>query len=124
MSWFLKRGGDVHGLVVGRVVKQDFRCRFGYKTISLGQVRELSVIYGGVLGCDDVESAEVVMIELNRILKCREVDLVFLSHLSTDSHYTNLRHGGQAFSAAIIWSLHNCTGRQCCLRRTPSSCSD
>jgi hypothetical protein len=86
----LERGGDVHGLVVGRVVKQDFRCRFGYKTISLGQVRELSVIYGGVLGCDDVESAEVVMIELNRILKCREVDLVFLSHLSTDSHLYKL----------------------------------
>jgi len=81
----LERGGIPNGLVVGRKVRQDFRCRIGYKTFALGKVRELSILHGGVLGSAGQEEAGAVLGELTRILKHREMDLVSFNHLDTRS---------------------------------------
>lgn len=80
-----QRNSEPAALVVGRVTKEDFRCRLGYKTIKLGQVRQLSIVYGGTLGCDDAEIAGTVVDALTGLLRRKEVDVVFLSHLNTDS---------------------------------------
>lgn len=81
----LERAGAPSALVIGRIVTQDFFCRLGYKTIRLGRVRELSIIYGGVLGPSGEEEAAAVVEELMSMLQRREADLVLLSHLNTKS---------------------------------------
>jgi hypothetical protein len=80
-----ERDGNPAALVVGRFVFQKFKCHLGYKTISLGHVRELTIIYGGVLGCQEPQCAEAVFDELSEVLRRREADLVCLTHLRTDS---------------------------------------
>jgi hypothetical protein len=80
----LERNGEPSGLLAGRFAWSDFCCRLGYKTIRLGKVKELSIVYGGILGCDDKPSAEAVLSELNGILNDGQADVVFLSHLKTD----------------------------------------
>jgi hypothetical protein len=81
----LEHDGEPSALMVGRIVRQDFSCQFGYKTVRLGQVRALRIAYGGVLGCDGQACAEAVLNELCRMLGRREVDLVTFSHLNTGS---------------------------------------
>jgi hypothetical protein len=71
----LEREGEPRALVIGRVVRQDFLCRLGYKTIRLGQVRELNIIYGSVLGCAGEDCAGAVLNELNRMLRQPSVAL-------------------------------------------------
>ncbi len=86
----IDRNGEHNALVVGRVVQQKYTCRLGYKRISLGQVRELSIIYGGIVGCDSEDISQIVLGHLTQILKKRTVDLVRLSHLNTGSHLFKL----------------------------------
>jgi GNAT acetyltransferase-like protein len=81
----LEQNGEPRCIVVGRIVTHEFRCRFGYKTINLGTVREYSVIYGGLLSCADEAAVETILSELDRMLKHRKADLIFLSHLDTAS---------------------------------------
>ena len=86
----LERDGDPCALVVGRMAKEDFRCRLGYKTIYLGQVQQLSIVYGGILGCEDEGCAGTVINELDRMLKNHEADLVFFNFLNTESYLFRL----------------------------------
>lgn len=82
----LERDGKPQGLLVGRITTQAFKCNLGYKSVSLGQVRQLTILYGGVLGCDDLSCAQLMIGELNRMLENREVDAVFFNLLDTASH--------------------------------------
>jgi GNAT acetyltransferase-like protein len=105
----VERDGEPHGLVVGRIVREDFRCSLGYKTIRLGQVQQFSIIYGGLLGCDNEKCAEAVMGELDRMLKGRELDLVFFSYLNTTSHMFRLatrRPGVLCRDHLVVPQLH------------------
>lgn len=86
----LEHDGEPQGLVVGRLVEENLACRLGYKTIRLGRVRQLSIVYGGLIGCQSGECAERVMDALTKMLARREVDLVFLSHLDTSSRLFEL----------------------------------
>jgi hypothetical protein len=81
----LECAGEPQGLIIGRITKEPFRCRIGYKSFCICNVRQLSVVHGGVLGCDSLERAAVVVSELTRMLKHREVDVVLLSFLDTSS---------------------------------------
>ena len=86
----VERDGKPDGLAVGRVVQQQFNCCVGYKTFSLGEVRQLHIIQGGVLGCAGEASATALLTELLTMLKRRDVDLVFASHLDTASSFFRL----------------------------------
>ena len=82
----LERDGVPRGLVIGRIARQDFRCRLGYKTFVLGGVRELSVVYGGLLAGDEPAAVEAVLREFGSMLRRREIDVVFFNHLDTATH--------------------------------------
>lgn len=86
----LERQGQPHGLVVGRTATQPFRFRLGYWTASLGQVRQLTILYGGVLGSAGQEGSPVVLAALEQMLRGREVDLVYFNRLRTDSELFRL----------------------------------
>jgi len=82
----LERDGKPQCFLIGRITNQPFKCNLGYKSVSLGRVRQLTILYGGVLGCDNLNYAQFMMGELNRMLKSREVDVVFFNLLDTASH--------------------------------------
>ncbi len=81
----IRRNGELTGLAVGRIVEQEFKCSLGYKTISCGKVRQLDVLYGGLLGRQDGEFAEIVVRELIAALHRGEADTIYLSHIRVDS---------------------------------------
>ncbi len=82
----LERDGSPEAMVLGRIGEQQFRCRLGYLTIGLGQVRQLSILHGGVLNCASPDLAALVFSELVHLLKLKKVDVALLNLLSTDSH--------------------------------------
>ena len=86
----LERDGAPQGLILGRVEQQEFRCHLGYKSVGLGQVRQLSILHGGVLGCAEEEEAQMVLEALLAVLRRGEVDLLFFNHLDTESHLFRL----------------------------------
>src|SRR5262249_7617499 len=76
---------QIEGLVVGRIVEQEFQASLGYRTFSFGKVRQLDIVHGGVLGVDSVPVAEIVYKEILRALSDGEADVVHLSHADTRS---------------------------------------
>jgi hypothetical protein len=81
----IRQAGAIRALVVGRVVKQEFGCSFGYKTITCGEVHQLDVLYGGLLGTCDGDVAEIIIRELVSSLDRGEADVIYLSHIKVDS---------------------------------------
>jgi len=81
----IERDNTPCALVVGRLVKEDFTCHIGYKRFNLGRVRQLNILHGGILGCDDRACAQVVISALDGVLRRREADLVFINHLNIAS---------------------------------------
>jgi len=72
-------------MVIGRIEKHQLRCRIGYITICKPSLRCLSIVYGGILGEQNQEICSRTVTELQNILKAGTVDLVYLSHLRTNS---------------------------------------
>ena len=81
----VRQDGQIKGLAVGRIVKADFNSRLGYKTISLGSVRQLDVVHGGLLGVCAGEAAPLIIDELLAALGRQEADIVNLSHIQASS---------------------------------------
>jgi hypothetical protein len=78
------------GLVVGRLVVQDFLCRFGYKTVKLARTTEYHIINGGLLNCPGTQESEVILNALLAALKLGDMDLVYVSHVNINSHLYDL----------------------------------
>ena len=81
----VSRCGDLHGLVVGRLSTEPFRCSAGYWNVGLGQVRHLYVLHGGILGCLDQDASDLVARELTARLAVGEADVVVFNHLNTST---------------------------------------
>ena len=81
----LTRDGAPSSLVVGRVEDTPLPVKLGYKTVSQPRVRALTVSYGGVLGQEDDEAAEVVIDELARALRRGEAEVARLRNLKVGS---------------------------------------
>lgn len=81
----IRRNGELKGMAVGRLVEQEFKCTLGYKTLSWGKVRQLDILYGGLLGEHDGEYAGIIVSELIAALNRREADIIYLSHIKVDS---------------------------------------
>lgn len=86
----IKQNGHLKTMVVAITETRRIACRIGYLTILKPRMRCLSVVYGGILGQPDNEVCSFIVNELLRILRSREIDMVFLNHLRTDSQIFNL----------------------------------
>ena len=80
-----EREGEITALVLGRIEDIRLRTRVGYRTVYAPLVRSLTVVYGGVLGDLDDESAEVVLTALRRSLGCGEADVLRFRNVNTGS---------------------------------------
>jgi hypothetical protein len=81
----LKHYGRPRAMVIGRIEKLRIKCAIGYRALFNPSVCSLSVVYGGILG-ERTSDVCVAMIEkFMDMLARREVDVVFLNHIATDS---------------------------------------
>ena len=86
----LERDGNLSGMLIGRIGIMPFKCNIGYKSVSLGKVKQFTILYGGVLGCDDERHAQAMILEIKRMLAQREVEVVNFNLLDTASHIFKL----------------------------------
>jgi hypothetical protein len=77
--------GRPAALLIGLVEKSRLRCPIGRKTLFEPVLRQLAVVYGGVIGRITSEICHVLVGELLKLLRTGQVDVVFFNHLETDS---------------------------------------
>ncbi len=81
----LRKRGLLTGLVVARLVRTQFQCSIGYKTLRVGTVRQIEVLHGGLVGDCGGHCATLIVDELIAALGRNEADVVFLSYPDTAS---------------------------------------
>jgi hypothetical protein len=81
----LKHGNHPKNMVIGRVENHQLCCRVGYKIFYRPSVRCLTIVYGGILGEQNEEVCAKIVAELQSVLRSRQVDMVYISHLKTNS---------------------------------------
>jgi len=81
----LKENGWPAAMVIGWIGKDRLKCVIGRRALFKPALRQLSVIYGGVIGKKTEQISRVLVGELMKELRRGEVDVVFLNHLETDS---------------------------------------
>lgn len=73
-------------IIAGRIEHSTLELKIGYKTLLKPKLRTLAIIYGGILGeAEDDTAVRQAMIEILGTLSRGEVELVKLSHLRQES---------------------------------------
>ena len=101
------RDGEPAALLVARIEKHKLRCRIGYKVLWAPTLSCLTVVYGGLVGRDDRETADAVIHELQSVLRKGEADMVFFNELRADSTlYCRAREIPGFFCRGHLPNLH------------------
>lgn len=88
----LRHNDQPRAMVIGRRERHAIPVRVGYKTLVKPRLRCMTVVYGGVLGQPDEQVSSLLVCELMKILRRREVNVIFFNHLRVDSpFYTQVR---------------------------------
>lgn len=83
----IKCNGCPAAMIIGRIENHQLNFKLGYKTLFKPALKCLSVVYGGVLGQPKSDLCSLLVGELMKQLRSREVDIVFFNHLRTDSPF-------------------------------------
>ena len=81
----IKQHGILVSMVIGQLQNTRIKCNLGRMTLFKPLLRELAVVYGGVLGNLTDEIRSLLIEELMNVLRRGEVDVVIFNHLKTDS---------------------------------------
>ena len=81
----LKESGRPVTMLIGRIDKSRLKCTIGRRVLFNPVLRQLSIVYGGVIGRRTEQIIRVLVIELMKMLRRSEVDAVYFNHLETDS---------------------------------------
>lgn len=81
----LKENGLPTAMLIGIVDKNFIKCKVGRRVLFKPKLKRLSVIYGGVIGCQTEQTSRTLVGELMKELRNRQVDVVFFNYLETDS---------------------------------------
>lgn len=81
----IEKGGNLVGLLVGRISSGPFRIQIGYKSVRFGSIRTLSILHGGVLGCEDPAVAQAACRRLRGLLSEKAIDVIQLGSAATGS---------------------------------------
>ena len=88
----LKKGQSPRAMIIGRREKLSILVRIGYKTFFRPKLNAMTVVYGGVLGQPDNETSALLCKEIRKLLRKRQIDVVFFNHLRIDTpFYTQIR---------------------------------
>ncbi len=78
-----ERDGEPAGMLIARLEERPFPARFGYAAVFKPVLRCLTVVYGGIAG--DPEAQTALVKELRRLLAAREADAVLFHQARLDS---------------------------------------
>jgi hypothetical protein len=81
----LKQNDQPRAMVIGRLERHAIAMRLGYKTLLKPKLRSMTVVYGGILGQPDEGVSALLVRELMKLLRQREVDAIFFNHMRADS---------------------------------------
>jgi CelD/BcsL family acetyltransferase involved in cellulose biosynthesis len=81
----VREDGRPAAMLISRVEKSHLKCAIGRKTLFEPALRQLSIVYGGVIGNATDEICRLLIGELMKVLRRGEIDVVFLNHLEADS---------------------------------------
>jgi len=81
----IKQHGQPIAMAIGRLEEHPIEVKLGYKTLLSPKLRCLTIVYGGILGQPGKEVCSLLVGELMTVLRRGEVDVVYFSHLRTDS---------------------------------------
>lgn len=81
----VKSNGRTCAMLLGRISRKPISIQLGYKTITLSELRTLSVIYGGLLGEVTEETMLWLWEQLQHDLRGGELDAIYLKAVPVDS---------------------------------------
>ncbi len=81
----LKENERPIAMLIGKIDKSNLKCTIGRWTLFEPVLRQLSVVYGGVIGNRTEQISRALVGELIKELRRGEIDMVFFNHLETDS---------------------------------------
>jgi len=85
--------GKPVAMLVGRIQKMPLKLKIGYKTLVKPKLKGISVVYGGVLGQPDEQISSLLIRELMKILRKRQIDVISFKNrfniLSADSSHSS-----------------------------------
>ena len=81
----LKEFGHYVAMLIGLIEKKHVKCAISRKTLFAPVLRQLMVVYGGIIGRVTNETCRLLLGELIRVLRSGEVDVVWFHKLETDS---------------------------------------
>lgn len=81
----LKENGQPVSMLIGRIDEICLKCKIGRKILFKPVMKQLSVVYGGVIGSRTDKIYSLLIGELMKVLRRGEADVVFFNHLQTDS---------------------------------------
>lgn len=77
--------GEPKAILIGRIERSRLSVRIGYTTIRGPKSRQITFIYGGLLGEPSRMDCELLVTRIMDSLGAGEADVVFFNHLRTDS---------------------------------------
>ena len=86
----IKQNGQPIVMALGRLEEHPIEVKLGYKVLLSPKLRCLTIVYGGILGEPGEEVCSLLIGELIKALRRREVDVVYFNHLRTDSRIYQL----------------------------------
>ena len=103
----VERCGRPDALLVGESQSTEISHRIGYLTLSTSSVRSLSFTYGGFLGNQSRENAEVLTSKILEFLHKGEADVAQLNFIRTDSSLYRC-----VLTSAVFFSRDHFIGRR------------
>lgn len=81
----VRKDSRVDVVLVGRIERSHLSAQIGYSTIAGPRIRQVTFIYGGLLGRPSSVDCELLVATLMHDLSEGEADVVFFNHLQADS---------------------------------------
>ena len=81
----LEQNNQPRAMIIGRQEKLTLPVKLGYKTLMKPKLNGMSVVYGGVLGQPDEQISSLLIRELMKHLRKKEIDVISFNHLKVDS---------------------------------------
>jgi CelD/BcsL family acetyltransferase involved in cellulose biosynthesis len=80
----VKENGQPIAMLIGRIQKTHVKCEIGRKTLFEPVLKEVCVVYGGLIGKDTDEICSLLVREVMRVLASGQADMVSFNHVRTD----------------------------------------
>jgi hypothetical protein len=83
----LKKGQFLRAIIIGRREKLSIPVCIGYKTFLRPKLNAITVVYGVILGQPDNETSALLCKEFRKLLRKRQIDVIFFNHLRIDTQF-------------------------------------